>query len=81
MAATASTSRGSARAGCGVGTGPVGGVGAAGVGTYGETAGRPRLTINLHKDGLILCEYGIGLSHGSLSVSHPLREGRMGSLK
>ena len=40
---TASTSRESARAGCGVGTGPVGeGVKAAGAGTDREITGRPR---------------------------------------
>ena len=39
------------------------------------------MTLNLHEDGLILCEYGAGLSHGNVSASHPLREGRMGSHK
>ena len=27
------------------------------------------MTLNLHEDGLILCDYGAGLSHGSLSVT------------
>ena len=26
------------------------------------------MTLNLHEDGLILCEYGVGLSHGSLGA-------------
>ena len=39
------------------------------------------MTLNLHEDGLILYEYGAGLSHGKLSASHSLREGRMGSRK
>ena len=30
------------------------------------------MTLNMHEDGLILCEYGVGLSHGDLSASHPL---------
>ena len=37
------------------------------------------MTLNLHEDGMILCEYGVGLSHGSLSASHPICEGWMGS--
>ena len=42
-AAAASTSRESARVGCGVGTGPAGErVEAAGAGTDGEIVGRPR---------------------------------------
>ena len=39
------------------------------------------MTLNLQEDDLILCEYGVGLSHGSLNASHPLRKGRMGSRK
>ena len=39
------------------------------------------MTLNLHEDGLILCEYGIGLSNGSLSASHPVRKGCIGSRK
>ena len=39
------------------------------------------MTLDLHEDGLILCENGAGMSHGSLSESHPVREGCMGSLK
>ena len=39
------------------------------------------MTLNLHEDGLILCENGAGLSHGSLSASHPVLEGCMGSRK
>ena len=35
------------------------------------------MTLDLHEDGLILCENGAGLSHGSLSVSHPVCEGCM----
>ena len=30
------------------------------------------MTLNLHEDGLILCEYGVDMSHGGLSASHPL---------
>ena len=30
------------------------------------------MTLDLHKDGLILCQYGAGLSHSSLSASHPI---------
>ena len=30
------------------------------------------MTLNLHEDGLILCEYGSGLSHGGLNASRPL---------
>ena len=37
------------------------------------------MTLDLHEDGLILCENGAGLSHGSLSASHPVREGCIGS--
>ena len=32
-----------------------------------------QVTMDLHKDGLILCQYGADLSHGSLSASHPIR--------
>ena len=39
------------------------------------------MTLDLHEDGLILCENGGSLSHGSLSASHPIREGCMGSHK
>ena len=39
------------------------------------------MTLNMHEDGLILCEYGAGMSHGSLSASHPIHEGYMGSRK
>ena len=39
------------------------------------------MTHDLHEDGLILCENGASMSHGSLSVSHPVREGCMGSRK
>ena len=39
------------------------------------------MTLDLHGDGLILCENGAGLGHGSLSASHPVREGCMGSRK
>ena len=39
------------------------------------------MTLNLHEDGLILCENGAGLSHGRLNASHPVREGCMGSHK
>ena len=39
------------------------------------------MTLDLHEDGLILCENGAGLSHGSLSASHPVCEGCMGSRK
>ena len=39
------------------------------------------MTLDLHEDGLILCENGAGLSHGSVSASHPVREGYMGSRK
>ena len=35
------------------------------------------MTLDLHEDGLIMCENGAGLSHGSLSVSHLVREGYM----
>ena len=31
-----------------------------------------RVTLDLHKDGLILCQYGADLSHGSLNASHPI---------
>ena len=37
--------------------------------------------MNLHEDAPILCEYGAGMRHGSLSASHPLYEGHMGSRK
>ena len=40
-----------------------------------------QVTPNLHEDGLILCEYGAGLSHISLCASHPICEGCMGSHK
>ena len=40
-----------------------------------------QVTLDLHEDGLILCENGVGLSHGSLNASHPVREGCMGSPK
>ena len=39
------------------------------------------MSLDLHEYGLILCENGAGLSHGGLSVSHPVREGCMGSRK
>ena len=39
------------------------------------------MTLDLHEDGLILCENGASLSHGSLSASHLIREGCMGSRK
>ena len=39
------------------------------------------MTMDLHEDGLILCENGAGLSQGSLSESRPIREGCMGSRK
>ena len=39
------------------------------------------MTLDLHEDGLILCYNGAGLSHGSLSASHPVHEGYMGSRK
>ena len=39
------------------------------------------MTLDLHEDGLILCENGAGLSHGNLSASHPVRDGCMGSRK
>ena len=39
------------------------------------------MTLNQHEDGLILCENATGPSHGSLSTSHPVREGWMGSRK
>ena len=39
------------------------------------------MTLNLHEDGLILCEYGVGLRHGSLNASHPIREGCIGNRK
>ena len=39
------------------------------------------MTLDLHKDGLILFENGTGLSHGSLNASHPVREGYMDSRK
>ena len=39
------------------------------------------MTLDLYEDGLILCENGAGLSHGSLSVSHPICEGYMGGRK
>ena len=39
------------------------------------------MTLDLYEDGLILCENGADLSHGSLSASHPVREGCMGSPK
>ena len=40
-----------------------------------------QVTLDLHEDGLVLCENGSGISHGSLSASHPIREGYMGSRK
>ena len=46
----------------------------------GRSQGGP-VTLDLHEDGLILCENGAGLSHGSLSGSHLVREGCMGSRK
>ena len=39
------------------------------------------MSLDLHEYGLILCENGAGLSHGDLSVSHPIHEGCMGSRK
>ena len=39
------------------------------------------MTLNLHEDGLILCEYGAGLSHVGLSASHSVSYGSMGSRK
>ena len=39
------------------------------------------MTLDLHEDGLILCKISAGLSHGSLSASHPVHEGCMGSCK
>ena len=39
------------------------------------------MTLDLYEDGLILCENGAGLSHGSLSASHPICEGYMGGRK
>ena len=30
------------------------------------------MTLDLHEDDLILCEYDTGLGHGGLSASHPL---------
>ena len=39
------------------------------------------MTLDLHEDDLILCEHGAGLSHDSLSASHPVLEGSMGSRK
>ena len=38
-----------------------------------------QVTLDLHEDGLILCENGVSLSHGRLSASHPVCEGCMGS--
>ena len=35
------------------------------------------MTLDLHEDGLILCENGTSLSHGSLSMSHPVCKGLM----
>ena len=40
-----------------------------------------QVTLNLHEDGLILCEYGACLSHGILNANHPVHEGCMGSHK
>ena len=40
-----------------------------------------QVTLDLHEDDLIMCENGTGLSHGSLSASHPVREVCMGSHK
>ena len=39
------------------------------------------MTLDLHEDGLIPCENGAGLSRGSISESHPVREGYLGSRK
>ena len=39
------------------------------------------MTLDLHEDGMILCKNGAGMSHGSLSASHPVREGCMGNRK
>ena len=39
------------------------------------------MTLDLYDDGLILCENGASMSHGSISASHPVREGCMGSRK
>ena len=39
------------------------------------------MSLDLHEYGVILCENGTSLSHGSLSVSHLVREGCMGSRK
>ena len=39
------------------------------------------MTMDLNEDGLILCENDAGLSPGSLSTSHPVYEGCMGSRK
>ena len=76
MAATvaaASTSRGFAGAGGG-GASPARGGAKKGLsknirGDRRET----QVTLDLHKDGLILYKYGTGLSHGKLSASHPIR--------
>ena len=35
------------------------------------------MTLDLHEDGLLLCENGDGLSYGSLSASHLVYEGCM----
>ena len=39
------------------------------------------MSLDLHEYGLILCENGVGISHGGLSPSHPVHEGCMGSGK
>ena len=39
------------------------------------------MTLDLHEDGLILCENGASLSLGSLSASHSVCEGCMGNRK
>ena len=40
-----------------------------------------QVTLDLHEDGLILCENGVSLSNDNLSASHPVCEGCMGSCK
>ena len=39
------------------------------------------MTLTLHEDVLILCEYGTGLSHGNLNASHPVLESCIGNRK
>ena len=31
-----------------------------------------QVTLDLHNDGLILCQYGADMSNGCLSASHPI---------